>query len=243
MSLPQLATVFAEHKKSALWVAVATLAVEVGGYIVFRAMGAGAQSAAMAAMLMSLVWIAMAAPAASAGAATVLGGVLRAGVIADTSAVLLAVVWFTVAEVGLIALLEVYVTFAAVVLLAAAGAQAGRTVRGRTVLASLTSILLMALLSSPAWCGGLLLSTEGQMRRQLATALVWANPFYSVTSAMADSIGFVWQQAPVMYRLSFLHDFVAVGPVPWWASATLYGGLASALGVTCMAARRILSSR
>ena len=60
-------------------------------------------------------------------------------------------------------------------------------------------------------------------------AALYANPFYSISSAIAGSASFVWHLAPGMYRNTLMGDAVPAPVVPWYAAAVVYaciGGIA-----------------
>jgi|GEM_PF-1449410 len=211
--------------------AAATLAVELGVCLLAVAMGLPGRSAALAALAACCVWVSLAAPIGAAGGRGAFGALLRAGMVADATAVTLLVLWLAVEELSFSAVAGVYLTLAAVALAGAAAARIGRCRAGRYAFAMGLAVLLMAALASPFWCGGLLAALEGEARTAAAHAVVYANPFFSVSSAVAADLDFVWHQSGILYDITRLGDYAAAPPLPWYTATLVYGVLALVLGI------------
>jgi len=220
--------------------AVATIAVELGAYLLARFGGASQRDATLSVLAMSVLWIALAGPVLAAGGTEAFSALLRGCVVADASLITLVVLWVSAGApppprgpcVTLLGVVKIYCTYVAVSLAGVAAARCGRREAGRYVGAVIAAILFFVALASPFWIGGSLQAAQGPLRRWIITAAVDLNPFYSVTSAIVDQAHFVWHQAPVMYRFTRIGDFAAPPPVPWYAAAVVYGLLAGMLGAT-----------
>lgn len=204
-----------------LLTAIITLVVELGAYFLGLLCGVGQVDAVLAALAISSVWVALTCGILAAGGEDWLGALLRGGTVADASAVTLIVLWLATPYVTFLAAVEIYCTWVAMALLAVAAVQCARKAIARYAAALVTGLVLFAALSTPFWVGGLLVSATQQTRELIVTAAVYANPFYSITSAVVEQTHFIWHQAPIMYQITLIGDYVAPPPVPWYASAVI----------------------
>jgi len=215
--------------------AAATVAVELGVYGLGRAGGAGPLGATLATLAAAAVWAAVAAPICAAGARTALGALLRGCVVADASAVTLLTLWRIAADgqgrpyLTLPAAVKVYLILAAMALAAVAAVRCARTRAGRAAMAVLAAAVGMAALATPLWVNGLLAWAPRQYADTLAAWAVLANPFYSITSAVAERTGFTWHSAPILYGITRIGDSVAPPPAAWYAAAWRYAVVAAIL--------------
>jgi len=81
------------------------------------------------------------------------------------------------------------------------------------------ALLLMLLLATPLWTGGILASLDGEARHAAVRWAVEVNPFYGISAAVVDRTQWVWHQSPLMYRLTRIGDYAAPPPVAWYAAA------------------------
>lgn len=216
----------------------ATLAVELGLYLAARLAGAGPRDATVATLAATAVWVALACPVLAAGAKGAISALLRGGIVADASAVALLVLWavgrLAPGEgecLSFLAAVEIYCIVLAMALVGVAGARCGRTPTGRYVAGVVAAVAMTALLATPFWITGPALAVEGAARRLVVSAAVFFNPFYSMTSAVADRVRFVWHHTGAVYDLSALSDFGAP-PVPWYSAVAIYLPLAGILAAT-----------
>ena len=234
---------FAREGKAVLALSAATIVVELGAYGLARAAGGGAISAALGALAAACVWVVLACPLAAAGGKDGWGSVLRGGIIADSSAVLLIVLCLTAWDgegrrvVAFLAAVKIYFVYAAVSLAAAAAVCCGKTRATRRVLALVSAVVLFTLLATPFWTVGLLECLSGPARDQAAAWAVLWNPFYSVTSAVAERTGFVWHYGSVMYRITRIGQDVIPPPVAWYSAVWRYGLLAGLFGAVALRRR------
>lgn len=221
----------------AIVAAVSTLVIELGVYGVVRMQGVGPLGALLAALFGSVVWVILASGIFASGASTGLGALLRGGIIADTSAVTLLVLWLVARDIEtgksyltFLAAAKVYCTLALLAVASVAVVWSGRSAVGRYRLAVCTVIVLMIILAGPFWIGGLLEAVDQSSRGQIVTVAVYANPFYSVASAIAEETEFVWHLSPVMYRITRIGSDVPVAAPSWYAATVVYACIA---GIAC----------
>ena len=219
----------------------ATIGIELGVYVAATVLGADARGAAIATLVSTVVWICVAAPLLSAGASTGMGAVSRGGITVDASAVVLVVLWLTARNpdssqplVTFLAVLKIYCALLAVGLAGVAVVACGRSVAGRGILAVAMAVILTVVLAGP-FLAGPLLDVGGNTA---ARAVIYVNPIYSVSSAVAEETGFVWHLAPVLYKVTRIGSYAPAPEVPWYAATVVYGCIAGmAFGV------RILSGK
>ncbi len=218
---------------------VATVVVELGAYFIGRTDGADSLAAVLAALSVAVVWVALAAPALAASGKGSADALLRGATVADASAVMLIILWLLSPHVTIVAAAKIYCTLAAVALAGTAAVCLGRSPAGRFALAVVAAGVLVAALGSPFWCGGLAQAAGPETGPTVIALAVYANPFYSITSAVAEaagSVGFVWHRWNMMYEI-VPDDFIAP-PVPWYASMVIYGALAGVLAAGSLLRRR-----
>ena len=221
----------------AAW-AAATVAVQVGTYGVALAGGAPQIPATLAALAVAVLWVAAAAPLAAAATDDTLAALLRGGSVVDASVVLLTVVWAASPAVTLGAAAKTYCVLLAAGLAGIAACRVGRTGSGRLVLAVAAGVVLLALAASPFWIGGAIHGVRGEAAGDIVAAAVYANPFYSITAALAEETGFVWHEAGVMYRITRIGDYSPAPPACWYAAAGIHACVAAGLAGLGLARHR-----
>ena len=230
---------------SMLAVVAATLVVELGVYLAARLGDANPRQAILTALATMAVWTAVACPVFAAGGKGAISALLRGGIVADASGVALLVLWaggrFLPGEgayLSFLAAVEIYCTVAAMALVGVAGARCGRTTTGRYVAAVVTAVAMTAMLATPFWIRGPALAVEGTAQRVIVSGGVFFNPFYSMISAVADRVGFVWHyDAGAVYNLFELGN-LRLPPVPWYSAVAMYLPLAGLLSATHLIRRR-----
>ena len=233
-----------------VWIVIAaagaTLAIQNGIYAASAA-SIWPREAVLTTLAASILWIAVSAGTLAAGAATSLRAVLRAAAVADASAVTLIVLCLAARDptsghryVPIVGALKIYCTYAAVALAAAAAVRCARSPAGRAAAGVLVAAPRRAALATPLWSGGIRNppARAGQSARTEGITFIGEalsfNPFYSITSAVADRTGFVWHQAPLMYRITAVGDIVAPPPVRWYAAPIRYAGAALLLAAVAL---------
>jgi hypothetical protein len=98
--------------------------------------------------------------------------------------------------------------------------------------------LLLLAAASPFWIGGALRAAPEDWARRIAAAGVYANPFYAVTGALAESARFIWHQASVLYRITRLGDYAPAPAPAWYAPVLLYSAAALILAAAGALRRR-----
>lgn len=200
----------------------ATVVVELGAYVVGRAGGASQRNATLAMLAVAAVWVALAAPALAAGGRGWFDALCRGGIVADGSGVALAVLWLAPGPMTLWAALKVYCILAALAMAAVAVVRAGRSDAGRCAIAVAWSTVVMAALAAPFWSNGLIASLQGRPRRLAVAWLVRVNPFQSILAATRRQLACVWNEEPVMYRLTRVGEYVQGPSVRWYTAAALF---------------------
>lgn len=225
--------------------AAATVALELGVYLLAVRGGASPREAIPALLGAATVWVALAAPALGAGGKRLVAVMLRTAVPADASAVSLLVVCWISPFVTLSAGVKVYCTLAAMGLLAMAAIACARTPGGRCAVAVVVAVVLMAAASTPFWTGGLLRAFPWEQRRPIAKWSVYANPFYCVTAPFTqdDETRFIWHREGLLYKYFPILGDSGAPPVLWYPSAVICAALAVALGAVAALRSRRGSSR
>jgi len=222
-------TLLARDGWAVLAAGAVTVAAELGVLLIGRAGGASPRAAVLAALATMTLWVALSAPALAAGGRSGLSALLRGGIVVDASAVTLLILWLTTPYVTLVAALQIYCILAAVALACIAAVRCFRRPLGQAAAAVAAATVLAGALATGFWTGGLLRAAGGAALRPAVTAAVVVNPFYSILSAVAEEVRFVWHQAPVMYRLTRIGDYAAPPPVHWTTAVVVYGALAGML--------------
>lgn len=203
-----------------------TAAVVAGTYLAVRA-GGGSDRHGLVAMLMSMTgWTALAGAVAATGPQRLLDASFRVGTVTDTCGVILLVAALVSPDVTVLSALAIYLVLVSVGFFAGGVTRLARRAVNRRALAIVAAVVLAAALTTPAWVGGLLRAAEGSTRDAVAAWAVRINPIYPVTSAVAEEIGFVWHQAPVMYGITWLGDIATPPAAPWYSAAAVYAPLA-----------------
>ena len=157
-----------------------------------------------------------------------MGAILRGGIVADAVGIGLLVLWLASDQLTFAAAVKVYLIMAAETLVGVAAVCCARGASARRLAAVLAACGLALALATPFWIGGLLHAAGRQTAQLLAFLSVRVNPFYAVTAAVFDRIGFAWDQAPFMYaRVQQINDYASASPT--WHSTALIHLAASAL--------------
>jgi len=235
-----------QERRWLLGITLASLVVTCGVFVLALSGGVGVRNGTLASLLATAVWTALAAPVLAASSGHWVRQFIRAGAVADAALVGLLVVWLvsrgrqdTGGELTLVAALEVYATLAGLAVLAAAVVGLARSSARRQIAAAVTAVVLLAMLATPFWTGGLIAATQGQWRDRVVTAAVWGNPVYSIGSATAEELQYAPHQAQYMYdaQLTLIGDYAAAPPTPWY-TATAILLIASAAAIVIRAIRR-----
>jgi hypothetical protein len=222
---------------AALFVTVATLAVELGTFFLARGFGVSVREAVLATLAASAIWVVLSVPAMAASGSTAMGALLRGGIVADTSAVTLIVLCLATPFVTVLAALKIYCVLAAVALACVAAVRCARSRRARCAAALVTSVAFCAALATPFWTGGLLQAGSHATRQALVRCAVSANPLYSIFAAVVEQTGFIWHVAPRLYAVTRIGDAVAPPPPEWYSAALVYGLVACILAATHLVRR------
>lgn len=221
----------------------ATVVLFVGAYAIV-AFAAGPREAALVALLTMTAWVGMASPLISAAAPSAWAALFRAGIVADAVGLALLALWGAgaadpreTASLRFVTAAKIYCIIAAMTLFGWAAGRIGKTAAGRFISAIAAAVAMGAMLTTPLWTGGLLANLPLAARQQAVAAAVWVNPVYSIASASAEELHFVWHQAPVMYERTRIGDIISPPPVAWWSAAVVQAGLA-ALAVAVMSCAR-----
>ncbi|MFW6066381.1 MAG: hypothetical protein ACOC9S_06125 [Planctomycetota bacterium] len=217
---------FRGHGRWVSLAALATVIVQISTAGLAWRMDVPADRLTVGTLAVATLWVALTAGPLAAGAQTALGSILRGGVVVDASIPVL-VLLAAAGPVTVLGAIEVYCILAAVALSAIALVRIAGTAWGRCALATVASVLLFVLLASPVWAGALLTTGGGAARRWVARLVVAVNPFYAVASATAESTGFVWHEAPLMYSLTPLGRHVVAPSPPWYATVVIYACVAA----------------
>ncbi len=220
-------------------IAIATVAVQLGVFLVPQAFGAGVRTLIPASLIIAGVWVAMASAVFAAEPESPLSGLLRGGCVGDSTAVLLLVLWAQAPEVTFLAACKLYCIYASVSLCAVAIVRTARTVRFRYLSAVVGATLLTALQGGLFWLPGLLQLSPTEYKSAIAGIGLRANPLYGVFSAIADESGFVWHYAELMYRITPLGEDIAVRPVQWYEPMAIHLAAAGAIAILCLLRGRL----
>ncbi len=218
------------HGPALLCGCLVTLAVELGFYLAAKHWGGDTRGAEIAALAVMLLWTVLAAPVLAAGASDTMGSLLRGGAVIDASAVTLLVMVFAGKYVTFIAAVKIYCTLLAVGLAGIAATRLSRSDNGRYAWAFASAVAMMLAAATPLWTEGLL-KASGEKSGTVIEALVYANPFYSIMSAISHEAQFVWHQWGIIYNRA-PYAFTVAPPAPWCAAAIIYGSLAGILAAT-----------
>jgi len=253
--LPPLRLFFRQELGWLIGVSVATLVVIVGVYVAGRWGGVGQRNATVAALVVSALWLAMAAPALAASSGEFLRQMLRAGTAADGALLALLIIVTVsgggeIGESGAVAgadgtltfwgACKVYVTLAAMAVAAVFVVRLARGVWARQAAAFACAVVLLAMLATPLWTGGLIAAAADSprdgarhWRDRVTTAVVWANPVYSIASATAEQIQYSPHQSDFIYstELTLIGDYATPAPTPWYAAATLLATVSASCGL------------
>ena len=206
-----------------LAIALATVGVQLGVFLIPQAFGAERGRLVPASLIITGVWVALAAAIFAAGPCSTFSGLLRGGCVIDATAVLLAVLWLSTPQVTFLAAVKLYCIYASVAFCAIAFARFASTLRFRYLGAVLGALILTAAQAGLFWLPGLIqLASTSEDQSAIAAWGLRANPLYGVFSAIAEESGFVWHYAEVMYRITPLGEDIAVGSVQWYEPMAIW---------------------
>ena len=146
---------FAGQGWAMLALAVATLAVELGTYLLARYWGVPTVRAVPASLLVSTLWIALAAPIAAASERKFWGSLLRGATVIDATGISLLALWLFarspdgVEWVPLLAAVEIYLILTAFALAGMALTYCARREATRLSLALTATVVMLAIVFSP----------------------------------------------------------------------------------------------
>lgn len=222
---------------------VAGLLATVGLYVLARQQGLGPAAGLLSALAGACLWVAVSAGPLAAAGRSRLVGLLRGGAQADACGLGLAIVWLLARRadppltVTFSSLLACYAVLVSMALLAVAAVCCARRRADRFCLAAAASTVLLALAATPFWTGGLVEhAPAGQTDRIARQAVEW-NPFYALTAAVIEPVGFIWHQdAPRMYqRIARIGPDVPAPPLRWWPGPLRLAVAAACLGAIAVA--------
>ncbi len=229
----------------------AGLLATVGLYRLARRHGLGPASGLLAALAGACLWVALSAgPLAAAGPGP-LRSLLRGGAQADACGLGLAIVWLLARRadpplaVTWSSLLACYAVLVSMALLAVAAVCCAKGWTGRLCLAALATTALVALCATPFWTAGLVEHAQaGQTDRIARLAVEW-NPFYAVTAAVIEPVGFIWHQdGPLMYqRIARIGPDVPAPPLRWWPGPLRLSAAAGCLGLVALVRTKLRRRR
>ncbi len=218
-----------------------TLAVELGFYLTAKRWCGDSRGVEIAALAITLLWVILAAPVLAAGSSDAMGSLFRGGAVIDTSAVTLLVMVATGEYVTLLAAAKIYCTLLGVGLAGIAATRLSRADNGRYAWAFAFAAVLMLAAATPLWTEGLL-EFAGENSDVVLKAVVYANPFYSITAAVSHEAEFVWHQWGIIYNRA-PYAFTVALPAPWYAAAVIYGSLAGILAAAHLLRRHPSDSK
>ncbi len=212
-----------------------TIAVQMAVFAVARSAMAEPAASIMT-LLGSLLWVVTAAPIFSASGRSLLEGLLRGGCVADASCVVLIAVG---AGDALTAggVVKAYLVWAAMALAAAALAQQAGSARGRHVLAACAVVAVLVLAASPFWANGAILAADPPWQARLAASATALSGAWATIDCLAN-VGFVWNEAPVLYACTVLQRDMHFDPPGWHATAVVFAAFAATLIARNILARR-----
>jgi len=235
----------AGHVPAMLAIAAATLSVELGVFLLARAIAAPLLQTALVTLGAAVLWTALAAPAFAAARAGPdwLGSFLRAGTVADSGGVVLIVLWLTCPAVTLASAVKAYCILAGVAMFGAAAVCAARSRAGRSAAAVAAAGVLLVCLASPFWVGGAARSTDRPFARRALAAAVWINPFYALTDTLDVRGGFVWHRHGELLYSRVEGGYFGPAPPACWYASVLIDLAAAAVLVAGALLRRVVFGR
>ena len=219
-------------------IGAATAVVETAVYVGARGVGASNRGAVLATLTVALVWTALATPLLAAGARRGFDMLLRGGVIPDTTALVLVGLWLACPQMSFISAAKVYLIVVSMALAGIAAVGCLRSAKGRLIAGMIVSGVLILALATPFWGNGLLIALDGSSRQAAATGLVAVNPVFSLAAATARDLRLVWNEAPIMYRLTVFGQTVPVPVVRWYVTPLAWLAVASMAGLVALLRRR-----
>ncbi len=209
---------------AALVAAASTAAIGVGVWFGCRSAMSPSASAVVV-MLICLLWIILASPVFAAGSERVIDGLTRGLAVADGGAAVLIVLMVWGKGLSLPGAAAIYAVWLAVAGAASALVVLGRTAPGRRMLAAVAILLLLAICAGPFWTNAGLGALSEPWRGRATTAVVAANPVFATLACLDDSVGFVWNERPILYEYSVLGRDIPRGPGNWLAIVVIYGAV------------------
>ncbi len=232
---------FRRDGRAVLLAGAVTVCLELGVYFGARIAGVGQAGATLGALATGVLWMALAAGPLAASGADLLGSLLRAGTIIDSSALSLMILWWVSPLVSILACLQIYCVLAAMAVFAVMLVRAARRPAGRFAMGLIAGLILAASVSTPFWIGGLLAAGNHQTAQRLVDLAVSVNPFYSICASLSERAGFVWHQAPLLYRITRIGDYASPVPPNWYdfpLICTVWAIVAGGVGVLIRKLRR-----
>ena len=223
---------------SVVWIGAATIAIEAVAYVGVRGAGGSSRSAALAVLAVSAVW--MAIPVFASGGRRAFDMLVRGGVVADATGASLLGLWLVCPVFGFLSAIKVYAVLASMALAGMAVVCWARSDRGKLIVAAVVAVATLAALTTPFWGNGLLLALDGSARQSTATGLVAVNPAFSLASATARDLRWVWNEAPLMYRLTVLGQVVPTPVVAWYVTPLIWLGVAAVATPIAVWRRRVV---
>lgn len=203
-------------------IATATVVVELGAWVARLAGDIPGPGPTLAVLAVTAVWLALAAGVFAASAQDGIGSLLRGGTVADASVVTLMMLWLFSPYVTFVSAVKIYLTLAAMALLAIAVVNLPRAHWKRYAAAVAYAVAMMLLLATPFWIGGLLRLAGPGARQELTKWAVLLNPFYCISAGIAKETAFVWHSAPILYTVTRIGDYAAPPPIAWYWCACSY---------------------
>ena len=227
--------------KAMILAGLVTVCLELGVYFGARIAGAGEPDAVLGALAIGVLWMTLAAGPLAASGADFLASLLRAGIVADASALCLVVLWLVSPLVSILACLQVYCVLAAMAIFAVVLVRVARSQAGKCAMGLAAGLIMATAVSTPFWTGGLLAAGNHQTAQTLVDWAVSVNPFYSVCVSLSERVGFVWHQAPLLYRITRIGDYASPVPPNWYDCPLIFTAGAIVAGLVGILIRKTRS--
>ncbi len=217
-------------------VVLCSVGICVGVYVLGRI--AGGDRAAVLAMVMAVaVWLAMSTPVLAGAGDDSLWVWLKVGCASDSVGITLLILCMFSDTLSLLVALKMYCTYLSLVVLAAAAGRLAKTQANRHLCGIVTAVILLILLGSPLWAGGLLQFIPREYQTEAAALLTRLNPMYSLLACLPPHDAAVWHFEQLMYHISDLGENYAVGPVQWYWCGAIYLPIAGLLAASHLVRR------
>ena len=128
-------------------------------------------------------------------------------------------------------ILKIWCVLAGMSVFSIAAVCCGRGHPARQGLAVAAAGILAAAVAGPFWFTGIIHALPYQSATAFVAWAVHANPFCSATGAVAERVGFYWNdgQWDVMYSRIGVFGAYAPPPIQWYSSAAIYAALGAVL--------------